>query len=87
MSDMSVMELLKQSILDTETGERLFDDARPDLYVSDVRNVIAEIRRLQAALQQAEAVLREARNLIDHHRPGDALDVIDDAISPDSHSD
>ena len=59
MSDISVLELLEQSILDVETGERLFDDARPDLYVSDVRGVIAEIRRLTVPVEGMETTAKE----------------------------
>lgn len=41
-----LLDRLNKSIIDCETGEPLDDDARPDLYASDVREVIGEMAGL-----------------------------------------
>lgn len=47
-----IVERLNSACLDIETDEPLDDDARPDIYVSDVRRTIVEIERLRAALRE-----------------------------------
>lgn len=45
---LQIAEVLRRSILDIETDEPLFPDARPDLYARDIEGVIALIEKLQA---------------------------------------
>ena len=45
---------LRASVRDVETGEPLWDEARPDLYASEVREVIDRIEELEAERDVAE---------------------------------
>lgn len=51
MTDRILIGRLKMSITDPVTGEPLDDDARPDLYASDVREVIREMLSLTDRLR------------------------------------
>ncbi|PNW65562.1 UNVERIFIED_CONTAM: hypothetical protein BEN50_22290 [Euhalothece sp. KZN 001] len=46
-----ILNRLKASITDPVTGDTLVDDARPDLYTQDVREVIGEICSLMDRLR------------------------------------
>lgn len=57
---MNEIDFLRSTATDIETGEPLDDDARPDLYVIDVRRLIAHLESVKECLTVSGATLDAA---------------------------